>query len=134
VPFLAELGGKITPNILIGGYLGLAVGGYGSALEATCKPSSVTCVTASLRIGAQIQYHILPAEKLNPWVGYGIGLESSGVSAKAPNAEASVAAVGIDFAHFTAGFDYRLNKQVGIGPVVDFSVGQYSSVVQKLNG
>jgi hypothetical protein len=134
VPFLAELGGKITPNILIGGYLGLAIGGYGSGLDAACKPSNVSCVTASLRIGAQIQYHILPAEKLNPWIGYGIGIESSGVAAKSPTNEVSVAAAGFDYAHFTAGFDYRLNKQVGIGPVVDLSVGQYSKVVQKVNG
>jgi hypothetical protein len=134
VPFLAELGGKITPNILIGGYLGLAFGGYGSAADAVCKPSNASCLTASFRIGAQIQYHILPAEKLNPWIGYGIGIESSAVAVKSPTIEASVAALGIDFAHFTAGFDYRLNKQVGIGPVVDLSVGQYSKVVQKVNG
>jgi len=39
----------------------------------------------------------------------------------------SAAAAGWEFAHFMVGVDFRLTKYIGLGPLVDFSLGQYSS-------
>ena len=33
---------------------------------------------------------------------------------------------GFEYAHFMGGVDFRLNDGFGIGPVVDFSIGEYS--------
>lgn len=35
---------------------------------------------------------------------------------------------GPEFAHLMGGVDFRVSKVFGIGPFLDFSLGQYSSV------
>jgi hypothetical protein len=55
------------------------------------------------------------------WLGYGVGFESSAVSAP------KLSATGPEFAHLMGGVDFRISKVFGIGPFVDLSVAQYSS-------
>jgi len=78
VPIIIDIGGKVIPELFVGGYLGFAFGGAGSAADAFCKGNGQSCTALSLHLGALIQYHILPAGAVNPWVGYGIGVESLG--------------------------------------------------------
>lgn len=122
VPLHLELGGKPIPNLFLGGYLGLGVGGAGGALADACQQGGRSCVSASLRIGLEIQYHIAPEAKMNPWLGYGIGIASMG----AGTGDSTVTAAGPEYAHFMAGLDFRLGKAIGIGPFVDFSLGRYT--------
>jgi hypothetical protein len=124
--FNLDIGGKIIPNLFIGGYLGLNLGGTGGKTADTCK-NGVTCAAASLRIGIEAQYHIIPDGKINPWVGYGIGFESSAVSRSNGLITSNISAAGPEFAHLMGGVDFRISKVFGIGPFVDFSVAQYSS-------
>ena len=127
VPLMLDIGGKLNPHFFLGGYLGLGFGGVGSDLDAVCAPSSVTCVHASFRLGAQLQYNIAPAAKVNPWVGYGIGIEASGVGAEADGNQVSTALAGFELARLMAGVDFRMGSGIGIGPFVDFTLGRYSS-------
>jgi hypothetical protein len=126
VPLILDLGFKPSPNVFLGGYLGLGFGGTGDGVR--CDTS---CVAASFRIGLEVQYHFAPAESVNPWIGYGIGIESAAVGDSNNN---SVAVAGVEWGHFMAGLDFRVSKSVGIGPLVDFSVGQYSHEEVKYNG
>lgn len=130
--FTVDIGGKLGRHVFLGAYLGLGVGGTSGKLEDSCKQYD-SCVTATFRIGAQVQYHVLPSEKINPWFGYGIGYEGSGATAKKGSDEATVAAAGVEYGHFMGGVDFRLNKTFGIGPFIDFSLGQYSKVSYKVN-
>ncbi|MEO8875927.1 MAG: hypothetical protein ABI461_10090, partial [Polyangiaceae bacterium] len=75
VPVILDIGGKVHPNIFIGGYLGLGFGGCGNELG-----SNTTCLSDSLTIGAEILFSILPRGRVNPWVGYGIGLAASAIA------------------------------------------------------
>ena len=124
VPVIVDIGGKVHPNIFVGGYLGLGFGGCGDAFQGQ------SCLSDSLTIGAEIMFSILPHSRFNPWVGYGIGLAASAVAAN--NQTASLG--GVDFGHFMGGLDFRLTRGFGIGPFVDFGVGQYSSVSETANG
>jgi hypothetical protein len=126
VPLIADIGGKVIPNLFIGGYLGISFGGVGDSLKKACDAVDVDCTSVGFRFGAQAQLHILPDAKLNPWVGYGIGYEIAGASGSKGSNKFTAALAGVEFAHFMAGFDYRINRVVGIGPFADFALGQYS--------
>jgi hypothetical protein len=93
-------------------------------------------MTMSLRIVGEIQYHFAPAHAWNPWLGYGIGIETSAVSVSSGsgNDSSNASATGFDFAHLMAGIDYRQGRGFGVGPFVDFSLGQYESVNYDLPG
>jgi hypothetical protein len=118
VPFLLDIGGKIIPELFLGGYFGFGVGGAGGPLKETCP----NCTSVRLHFGAEVQYHILPAGFVNPWIGYGIGLESMAVGDSS-----SVGFGGFEFARFMGGADFRINKVFGVGPFVDLSMATYSS-------
>ncbi len=136
VPIIIDLGGKIIPNLFLGGYLGISVGGAGGKLADLCDKASLSCTAIGARIGAQIQYHIIPDGKINPWIGYGIGYELLGVSGEKNNVKLSAATAGVEFAHLMAGADFRISRGFGIGPFVDFAIGSYSvaTVETKVNG
>ncbi|MBF5045138.1 autotransporter outer membrane beta-barrel domain-containing protein [Aggregicoccus sp. 17bor-14] len=131
VPVMLDIGGKLSHHVFLGGYLGLGFGGVGSELKGICATPDVTCVHASFRLGAQLQYNFAPAAKANPWLGYGIGIESTGVGASGPAGDTTMTAVGWELARLMAGVDFRLSHAVGIGPFADFSVGRYSRVTLK---
>jgi hypothetical protein len=127
VPIHLEVGAKPIPQLFLGGYLGLAFGGAAGTTSNSCDSAGISCAAANFRVGVEIQYHILPAEKLNPWIGYGIGYESIALSGDAPNGNnLTLSLAGPEFAHFMGGLDIRLGRYVGLGPVVDFSIGRYT--------
>jgi hypothetical protein len=143
VPLVADIGFKVIPNLFLGGYVGLSVGGVGDAIQKQCDSLNVDCSSVGFRIGIQAQLHILPASKLNPWVGYGIGYEIAGASGSGGNNKFTAALGGVELAHLMAGFDYRINRIVAVGPFADFALGQYSiastettiaGIVQKSDG
>lgn len=127
VPLMLDIGGKLSPHVFLGGYLGLGFGGVGSDLDAVCASNSASCLHASFRIGAQLQYNVAPAAKVNPWVGYGIGIESSGVGSRTSAGQSSAAVAGFELARLMAGVDFRLASGIGVGPFVDLTLGRYSS-------
>jgi hypothetical protein len=122
----ADLGVKITNNIFIGGYLGIGVGGTGGKTADQCDAEKTSCSAVSARIGAQAHYHFIPQGKINPWVGYGLGFESSGTSQKVNGFSVSTTRTGFEVAHLMAGADFRISKDFGVGPVADFSIGRYT--------
>lgn len=126
VPVFVEIGGKPNPHLFLGGYFGLGVGGAAGVQKDACETANASCVAVGLRLGAEIQYHILPEGSTNPWLGYGIGYESLAISGSAGGTTESVAVGGLEYAHLMGGVDFRLSHGFGLGPVVDFSVGQYS--------
>ncbi|MEO8877861.1 MAG: hypothetical protein ABI461_19865, partial [Polyangiaceae bacterium] len=125
VPVIVDIGGKVHPNIFIGGYLGLGFGGCGNELG-----SNTSCLSDSLTIGAEILFSILPRGRVNPWVGYGIGLAASAIATN--NGSASFG--GYDLGHFMGGVDFRVSRGFGIGPFLDLGVGKYGTIRETVNG
>jgi hypothetical protein len=126
VPFIVDIGGKIGKYVFLGGYLGLGIGGTGDLLSPACDLSGASCATATFRTGIEVEYNFLPDRLANPWVGYGIGYESSAAGISVPGqSDRSFSGQGIEFAHLLGGVDFRLGRVFGIGPFVDFSVGEY---------
>jgi len=123
---ILDIGGKPIDNLFIGGYLGLNIGGAGGKAADACSSNNISCTSATIRLGIEAQYHIIPEGKINPWVGYGIGIESSGLGQSKNGQAVTTTVTGWEFAHLMAGVDFRISKTFGIGPVVDFSIAQYS--------
>jgi len=130
VPIGIDIGYKITQKITLGLYGQYAFGLVGGKFGNVCERGSslgVTCSASDLRIGVQGQYHFLPMETVNPWVGLGVGYEWLRFGFNSPDSVGTVTAKGIEFAAFQAGLDYQLTSKLGIGPFASFSMGQFSS-------
>jgi hypothetical protein len=125
VPIFVEIGGKPNRFLFVGGYLGLGFGGTAGDLDRLCAASNTTCMAIGARAGAEIQFHAIPDGMANPWIGYGIGYESSGVSMTSGGQTGTVSDNGFEFAHFMGGVDFRLSRTFGIGPFLALSIGQY---------
>ena len=127
VPLIVDVGGKVIPELFLGGYFGFGFGGPGGELADVCSAGDGSCISVGLRLGIEAQYHILPGESVNPWLGYGIGFESLALSISNNGDTASVGSGGLEFAHFMGGVDVRMSRVFGIGPFVDVALGRYSS-------
>ncbi|MEO8904381.1 MAG: hypothetical protein ABI488_18610 [Polyangiaceae bacterium] len=128
VPFIVDLGAKVIPQLFLGGYFGLAFGGEGGAMKSLCQANGGACVSVGVQLGLEAQYHFLPGGPTNPWLGYGFGFESLGVSLGQSGSDNTLTLGGVQFARLMGGVDFRLNRAFGVGPFVDFSLGRYSSV------
>ncbi len=127
VPLFIEIGGKPIKQLFIGGYLGFGVGGAAGDTKDACDDFDVDCYGVSTRFGVEAQYHILPAEDLNPWVGYGLGFEGVGLAVQDGDEDGNISFGGFEFARLSAGVDFRISRVFGLGPFVDFSLGSYGS-------
>jgi hypothetical protein len=128
VPLFVEIGGKPIKQLFIGGYVGVAFGGVAGDMEDACDTLDVDCdVAVTTRLGVEVQYHILPDQDLNPWVGYGLGLEGTSIAVTDGDQDGTITNAGFEFARLSAGIDFRINRVFGVGPFADFSFGKYYS-------
>lgn len=132
VPFIFDIGGKIIPEFFLGGYLGIAAGGAGGRTKTQCEAARVDCRTLGVSIGIEAQYHVLPSELFNPWIGYGFGYETIRLSTDASEGSGNLS--GLQFARLSAGGDFRVSEVFGVGPFVDFSIGKYSKATLEEDG
>jgi hypothetical protein len=128
VPIIVDVGGKIIPELFIGGYFGLGFGGTAGALHDECNAANVDCLGVSVQLGIEAQYHILPGGLVDPWLGYGIGVESMGVSEAQGNTTSTTTFTGYQYARLSAGADFRVTHGFGVGPFVEYSLGQYNTI------
>ena len=128
VPIIVDIGGKVIPELFIGGYFGLGFGGTAGKINDECKATNTSCLGLSLQLGIEAQYHILPRGSVNPWLGYGIGVESLGVSGAQGDTTQTTTFTGYQFARLSAGADFRINRGFGVGPFVEYSLGRYNTV------
>jgi hypothetical protein len=128
VPIFFEIGGKPLPAIFLGGYLGLGFGGTDGQIGTACSASGVSCATVTVRAGFEILGYFSPGEKMSPWLGYGIGIEATSIAVSSSGSDGTLTASGPEFAHFMGGIDFRLSKSFGLGPSVDLSIAEYTTM------
>lgn len=127
LPFLLDVGVKPITQVFIGLYLGAAVGGAAGIVEQQCGAVGLSCTGLGFRGGLQVQYNFLPAARVNPWLGYGIGYEIGGSNGSNGDRSISNSYRGFEFAHILGGADFRLTEYFGIGPFLDIALGQYDT-------
>jgi hypothetical protein len=128
IPFLLEAGIKVSPAFFLGAYTGLGFGGVGQAFHDAerCDAQGRSCSASSFRVGIEIQYAFQPDERMNPWLGLGVGLESGSASATGGGSTQSSSYSGVELARFDGGLDFRLSRLFGVGPFAALSLGEYS--------
>ncbi len=109
-----NVGYRIDPNWLVGLYG--TVGKY-SLGSLTPDSSDVWSVTA----GAQANYHFLPEEQWDPWVGLGFGWRGHWIDKPV----GTDARHGLDLARLQVGVDYRVSPEFSIAPYVGASASLF---------
>jgi hypothetical protein len=133
LPIQVDIGLKVRRDVFVGGYAafsyGRGAGGY------PCDTAWEECSALDARVGFQAQYHVRPDGTVNPWIGYGVGVESLRVDhvehTSASPAEVAYEdtgrAFGVEFARIDLGLDVRLSHLVGAGAFVSCAAGDYLS-------
>jgi hypothetical protein len=129
VPIQLDLGYRVIPNLFVGLYAQYGFGIVGDQISQACDLSSqLSCSAHDIRLGIEGHFHFLPRQKLDPWVGLGLGFEWLGVSVDGGGAEASSTFSGFEFVNLQAGLDIAVAEHFYIGPFLTLSLAQFSSV------
>ena len=126
VPVIVELGGKVVPNLFLGGYLGIAGGMAAGNLDDLCDDADYDCYALGIRAGFEGHFQLMPHGRTNPWIGYGIGYETLTISMSDGDDKGSFTNSGPEYARVMAGLDFRLSRGFGLGPFLDVSIGKYT--------
>jgi outer membrane protein W len=128
IPIWLDAGYRINPSWYVGAYGQYGFGMVASKVKDACAATGRSCSAHDIRFGANVHYHIMPAESFDPWVGLGLGYEIMSTSSSGGGGpDGSSSAKGFEFLNVQVGGDYKVTPQLGIGPFVSFSVGQFSS-------
>jgi hypothetical protein len=133
VPVIVELGGKVVPNLFLGGYIGLSAGLAAGDADDLCDQGDYDCYLTGVRAGLQGHFQLNPHGNINPWIGYGIGYESLRLTISGDE-DGSLSRSGPEYARIMGGFDFRLSRTFGFGPFLDVSIGKYTHYEDKLPG
>jgi outer membrane protein W len=129
VPLIIDIGYRVIPNLFVGLYGQYAFGWVSGVFSDACDASSqISCSAHDMRLGVEGHFHFMPGEKLDPWVGLGIGYEWLGISASGRGAEASSTISGFEFVNLQAGLDIAVAEHFYVGPFVTLTIAQSSSV------
>jgi hypothetical protein len=142
VPIAIDLGAKVTPSIFIGSYLHLGFGAEGSDTEVVryCDDNDsnlendVSCSVVTVRLGLEGNYQFQPDQRINPWVGYGIGFESAiqSLTDRQRGYSETNTSSGVTYAQLAGGFDFR--ALLGFGPYAELALGRFNKVSVEQNG
>jgi hypothetical protein len=111
-----NLGYRINPNWLVGIY---GTGGKYSLGNLTPSNSDVWSATA----GVQANYHVLPGNQWDPWVGLGAGWRGHWISKPGSTDSRH----GLDIARLQVGVDYRVSPEFSVSPYVGASATMFLS-------
>ncbi|ACG73849.1 conserved hypothetical protein [Anaeromyxobacter sp. K] len=125
VPIWLELGYRFNPAVWGGIYLELAPA---SISKDFCVPGR-SCDGSDIRFGFDVQFHLQPYQIVDPWVGFGMGLEVLNAEAYEPGTGtiAEFSWAGFEFPMLEVGLDLALSPYLTMGPFVSWSAGQYTS-------
>jgi hypothetical protein len=126
VPLQLDLGYRVIPSLMVGAYFMYGFGITGGNFADTCdKLTDTSCSMHDMRLGAQVQYHFMPDQSTDPWLGAGIGYEWLTQSIDGGGGKLSTTVNGFEFINLQGGVDFSVAPNFGLGPFLLFSVAQY---------
>jgi hypothetical protein len=134
IPIWLDVGYRPIDALMIGLYLQYGIGILGSELDAVCDVDAIDCSASDIRLGLQVHYHISPHEQLDPWIGIGIGYEWLSIGVEGMGVEVGADVDGFEFLNLQAGLDIEVAEHFKIGPVLSFSLGQFSNASADCSG
>jgi hypothetical protein len=133
VPLWLDVGYRVAPNVMVGGYFSYGFGLLGNELEDLCDVGD--CSTHDMRLGGQLQFHVQPGQEVDPWFGAGVGYEwlTFVISSDVSDTDLSITGHGFEFLNLQAGLDFVVGNG-GIGPFMAFTLGQYDTTSSSCSG
>jgi hypothetical protein len=129
VPIIIDLGYRVIPNLFVGLYGQYGFSWVGGNVSDACDMSSeISCSAHDIRLGVEAQFHFLPRQKLDPWVGLGVGYEWMGISVEGGGVKVSMTPHGFEFVNLQAGLDILVAEHFYLGPFLSLSIAQYSDM------
>jgi len=135
IPFGIEVGYRIGGVVFVGGTF--TYGPFGSPSTSTlaaCGATGNSCHSNDYRVGFTVQWHPLGSRGLDPYIGVGAGYEWLTVDLSGNGMSVSSQYNGWTWLDVPIGVDFRLSKEIRLGPYVDFSMGQYRNASVTLGG
>jgi hypothetical protein len=135
VPIGLEVGGHVARSWTLGGSLTIAPAIPGSSLGSQC--TGISCTVLDFRIGFGARYHFRPEDRLDPWLGAGLGYEWLHVGASTQYQSSEASASGFELARLEAGLDWGFraptthadgtvtSRAFRFGPFVELTLAQY---------
>jgi hypothetical protein len=120
IGFTGEIGYRVNPPFMIGAY------GQFTEYNANNRLVSGTNVR-DVRAGIQANWHFMPTNSFDPWVGLGAGWHAFYV---VPDSGPNLTRQGLDVARARLGVDYKVIPEVALGPVIGADMSLFLS--QKL--
>jgi hypothetical protein len=111
------VGYRVNPNFMIGLY------GSGSKYGTRTRTSGADIWSATA--GVQANYHFLPENEWDPWIGLGGGWRGHWISSNGTDSRH-----GLDIARLTAGVDYHVSPEFAVSPYV--GLGATTFLTQQL--
>ena len=99
----------------------LFVGAYGSGGKYSTADLTSGADIWTATAGAQANYHFLPEEQWDPWIGLGIGWRGHWID----KAVGTDTRHGLDLARLQVGVDYRVSPEFSIAPYVGASASLF---------
>jgi outer membrane protein len=117
LPLWIDAGYRLHPRVYLGVYGQLA-----PLLRRDCA----SCAGLALRAGLDVQVHLSPRERLDPWIGVGAGYEVLTLNEPA----LATTSRGFELAMVQVGLDYITSRSAveatgRVGPFVAASLGQF---------
>jgi hypothetical protein len=126
-PIWFDAGYRFNKNMFVGANFQYGVGFVNTDKSAACKLGGVSCTASDLMFGIDFHYHFMPDGVFDPWAGIGLGYEIFNVDESTNGVSTSVSLNGFQFLNLQLGGDYKAMPNLGIGPFVMFSLGQFSN-------
>ncbi len=114
------VGYRINPNFMVGAY------GSGAKYGTRASTSGADIWTSTA--GVQANYHLLPDNEWDPWIGLGSGWRGHWIS----KSGGTDSRHGWEIARLTAGVDYRVSSDFAVSPYVGAGLTTFFS--QELAG
>jgi hypothetical protein len=131
LPIWVDAGYRLNPNLMIGAYFQYGIAfinnSKAGAGQAGCSANGVSCSGSDMMFGVQAHYHFMPDATFDPWAGIGVGYEIANFNISEAGTSGNASFSGFQFVNIQAGGDYKAMPNLGIGPFVMFSLGQYGS-------
>lgn len=131
IPIWIDAGYRISPQFYVGAFFQ-----YGLGFTPDTPGCGAGCTLSDIRFGLNGHYHFAWSEKMQPWVGIGVGLENVVSSSDGGSDNATLGGAitgnavlrGVEFINVQGGLDIAgQTRFFSFGPFVALSVGQFSS-------
>jgi outer membrane protein OmpA-like peptidoglycan-associated protein len=122
IPLQLDLGWRVLPRLVLGGYAAYGIGKVGSLCSA-----GADCSGSVVDLGVQATWRF-SLDRVSPWAGAGIGYEWGKYVVKVGADELDVRTSGPELLRLMGGVDFVVGEKYAVGPFAQWGLGRYAAL------